>query len=452
MTCSLIVSNNVTIQNPPAGLRDTIERRLTLENPKYLENEQQGRWNGDTPQYLECYGWTKDGLTLPRGFIRQLIGICRGQGIRYELIDRRRTLPEVSFTFSGTLKPFQDQAVKDVLARDFGTLSAPTGSGKTVMGLSVIAQRRQPALVVCHTGELLHQWADRIGTFLSIPKNEIGIIGNGKRTVGEKITVALVQSLYKCAAEVAPHVGFVVLDECHRAPSRTFTEAVSAFDSRYMLGLSATPWRRDGLSRLIFWYVGDVVHKIESEALQDTGDILRADVIQRETTFRTSFDPSEEYSQMLSELTEDRARNALIADDVVRQAGNGGGICLILSDRKAHCETLARMIERQGIPAEILTGDTANGKRQEIVERLNAGAVKVLVATGQLIGEGFDCKALSTLFLATPIKFSGRLIQYLGRVLRPAPGKDQAKVFDYVDVRIGVLRAAANARSRVYGN
>lgn len=447
----ITISNRLILECVPPGLSQIIRDKLTFDNPAYADAVKMSRWTGHIPRYFTCFTRMGSGLILPRGFIRQLLGICGGEGVHYTVSDKRRTLPEVSFTFGGTLKPFQVQAVKDVLARDFGTLSAPTGSGKTIMALSIIAQRRQPALIVVHTKELADQWIDRIGTFLSIPKEQVGLIGNGKHTIGEKITVALVQSLYRCAPEAVPNVGHLVVDECHRAPSRTFTEAVTAFDCRYMLGLSATTYRRDGLSRLIFWHLGDVAHKIEGETLQDSGDILRAEVVQRETSFRTSFDPSEQYSQMLSELTEDRARNALIAADVGKQASNGGGICLVLSDRKNHCETLAGLIERQGIPVEILTGDIGNGRRQEIVDRLNAGGVKVLVATGQLIGEGFDCKALTTLFLATPIKFSGRLIQYLGRVLRPAPGKDQAKVFDYIDVRIGVLRAAANARARVYG-
>ncbi|RJR40790.1 MAG: DEAD/DEAH box helicase [Desulfobacteraceae bacterium] len=446
----LTISNALTLINIPPDFSDQIRRRLTFPNPKWIENDRLGYWNGNTPRNIEGFTLTDNGLIIPRGFGRQLLSMSRELGIHLDIIDNRRTLPEVPFTFRGTLKPFQEQAGKDVMARDFGTLSAPTGSGKTVMALSIIAQRWQPALIVVHTKELLEQWTDRILTFLSIPKEQIGIIGNGKRTVGDRITVALVQSLYKCAAEVAQKIGFLIVDECHRAPSRIFTEAVTAFDSRFMLGLSATAFRRDGLGRLIWWYIGDMVHEIQREALQDSGDILRAEVVSRETSFRTDLDPCEEYSRMLSELTEDRARNSLIAADVVKEARNGNGVCLVLSDRKAHCETLAWMIKGRGVSAEILTGDLANGKRQEIVDRLNAGAVKVLVATGQLIGEGFDCKALSTLFLGTPVKFSGRLIQYLGRVLRPAPGKDRARVFDYVDTHVGVLKAAARARARVY--
>jgi superfamily II DNA or RNA helicase len=388
---------------------------------------------------------------MPRGFTRQALGILKAHGVSYQLEDHRRALAPVDFSFQGELKDFQVEAVKAIGERDFGTLAAPTGSGKTVMALYAIAERRQPALIVVHTMELLNQWCDRIETFLGIPASEVGRIGGGKLKVGDKLTVALVQSLYKCAGEVAPHVGFLIADEVHRCPSRTFSEAVKAFDSRYMLGLSATPWRRDRLSRLIWWYLGDKVHEVDRDALIDAGHVLEAEVIWRHTAFEPNHDPSTEYSRMLSELTEDPDRNALIASDVAREAGNGGGVCLVLTDRKAHCEALADLLSAHGVKASLLTGNLSNTERQETVADLNAGKVKVLVATGQLIGEGFDCRELSSLFLATPIKFNGRLLQYLGRVLRPAPGKDKARVFDYVDP-VGVLKAAAKARGRVYAD
>jgi superfamily II DNA or RNA helicase len=268
--------------------------------------------------------------------------------------------------------------------------------------------------------------------------------------MGEKITVALVQSLYKCASQVSHRIGYLIVDECHRTPSRTFTEAVTAFDSKYVTGLSATPWRRDRLSKLIFWYVGDVIHQANKEELVETGDVLRAEVIIRETGFQPASNPSTEYSRMLSELTEDPHRNGLIAGDVAKEASNGGGICLVLSDRKAHCHALRSLLSQLDVQSEVLTGDLSDEDRKLIVNGLNAGRVKVVIATGQLIGEGFDCKNLSTLFLTTPIRFDGRLIQYLGRVLRPAPGKEKARVYDYVDP-VRVLQVAAAARRRVYG-
>jgi superfamily II DNA or RNA helicase len=444
------ITSRIELTGIPERVRGTIEDRLTFPNPQWEENEKRGFSNWDTSEQIKGYRADGNTLFIPRGFTRQLIGILKSAGLQYQIEDHRRTLAQVDFTFKGELRDFQVEAVEAMDARDFGTLSATTGSGKTVMALALIAQRRQPALVACHTKELLEQWIDRIETFLGIPAREVGIIGNGKKRIGDKITVALVQSLYKIAGQVAPFIGHLVVDECHRTPSRTFTECITTFDSKFMLGLSATPWRRDGLSRLIYWYIGDKVHEVDKDSLIESGHVLRADVVIRETGFTPWHNPSLEYSKMLSELTEDLARNALIASDIAQEARNGGGVCLVLSDRKAHCEALQAVLQGHGIKAELLTGDLTNGDRQRVVESLNNGQVRVLVATGQLIGEGFDCRDLSTLFLATPIKFNGRLLQYLGRILRPAPGKDKSTVFDYHDVNVGVLMAAARSRQRVY--
>ena len=446
----LTFSNRITIANLPRRLQEEIKVRLTFPNPKWIENEKLGRWNGDTLHSLSFYKETASGLIIPRGFFPQFIGIVRQHGEYFQIEDRRRVLPQVSFQFHGQLRPFQMDAVKTMPSRDMGTLSAPPGSGKTVIALYMIAQRKQPALIIVHTKELLNQWVTRIEQFLGIPSNEIGRIGDGERSIGKKITVALVQTLYKCTSQVSPYIGYLIVDECHRTPARTFIEAVSAFDCKFITGLSATPWRRDRLSKLIFWYVGNVVHEVKKEDLIETGDVLRAEVITRETSFLPRSDPTTEYPQMLSELTEDPERNRLIAQDVTKEARNGGGICLVLSDRKYHCATLKNLLSQHGIKSEVLTGDLPDQDRKLIVEGLSAGRVKVLIATGALIGEGFDCKELSTLFLATPIKFDGRLIQYLGRVLRPAPGKTMARVYDYIDP-VGVLEAAAKARRRVYG-
>lgn len=447
----LILSNTLTLQDAPGDLVDEIKKRLTFDNPAYLENEKMGRWNGDTLRYLRLFSSPDPAtLILPRGFTGQTIALCKRHEIRFQIEDRRPTLRPVNFTFTRELlRPFQQEAVEAMLKKDFGTLTAPTGSGKTIMALYMIAERKQPALIVVHTKELLEQWVTRIGTFLRIPRAEIGIIGNGKKQIGEKITVGMVQTLWKMADEVSPTCGHLIVDEVHHCPARTFTDVVTAFDSRYMLGLSATPWRRDGLSQLIFRYVGDVVHKIETAGLVETGNVLPFEVVTKETRFQSSFDASVEYTKMLSELTEDDQRNRLIAD-TVKSNSRGRGISLVLTDRKGHCETIRSLLERRGVRAEVLTGDRTGKERKQIVDRLNKGRVKILIATGQLVGEGFDVPALTTLFIATPIKFDGRLLQYIGRTLRPAPGKDKAVVYDFVDSHVGVLKSAAKARQRVY--
>jgi superfamily II DNA or RNA helicase len=448
----VIIKNNLKITGIPEEFVQSLMAKLRFPNPKWIENQRMGRWNKGIPKELKFYKKAGDGgLVIPRGYIRQLIYLARRDKIQYELVDKRRTLADVEFTFSGQLKHFQQQAASAMLAKEFGILNAATGAGKTVIALYMIAQRRQPSVIVVHTKELAAQWTDRISTFLNIDSEKVGFIGGGKLKIGDQITVAMVQSLYKCAYDVAKKTGFLVVDECHRCPSRTFTEAVTAFDSKYMLGLSATPFRRDKLSKLIFWYLGDVHHEMDKKRLISKGHILKAEVVFRETDFKPYYDPVSQYSKMLSELTADTKRNLLIATDVANEAKKSEGICLVLSDRKAHCENLHALLKfKFNMAADFLIGDLSVSERQIVLDRLNNHEIKILVATGQLIGEGFDCKYLSTLFFATPIRFSGRVLQYLGRILRPAADKSRARVFDYVDVNVDVLTAAARARQRVY--
>lgn len=450
----IILTNNLRLSGIPAEFRQVLIERLTLANPKWFENERMKRWNRNTPKTLRFYDKIKpDGLWIPRGFMRQLVLLCRKHQIQYRLDDRRRELKPVEFDFSGHLKPFQQTAVGNMVTREFGTLSAPTGSGKTVMALALIARRKQPALVVVHTRDLAYQWIDRIGDFLGISSEHVGLIGAGKMKLGERITVGLVQSLYKRADKVSPFIGHLVVDECHRTPSRTFTDVVTDFDARFMLGLSATPWRRDKLSKLIFWHLGDVHHQTEKADLIKSGDVLSVEVVVRKTDFEPYYDPVDDYSKMLSELTADDQRNRLIAADVAKEAEVTQGVILVLSDRKIHCETLQALLRyKHKVSSTLLTGDLSGEQRRDVLDRLKRGEISVLIATGQLIGEGFDHRALSTLFMATPVRFSGRVLQYLGRVLRPAEGKLKARVFDYVDVKVDVLRKAANGRQRVYND
>jgi hypothetical protein len=195
------INNQTFLFHLPAGVLARIRERLTFANLAHQEAERLGFYTGNIPREIRGWRETEGGLLVPRGFTRQLLGIIRAAGVRYNIEDRRRTLAPVEFTFRGELRDFQSEAVEDMAARDFGTLAAPTGSGKTVMALALVARRRQPALIVVHTRELLEQWVSRIGRFLGIPAREVGVIGGGKKRIGQKITVALVQSLYKCAGE-----------------------------------------------------------------------------------------------------------------------------------------------------------------------------------------------------------------------------------------------------------
>jgi superfamily II DNA or RNA helicase len=236
------------------------------------------------------------------------------------------------------------------------------------------------------------------------------------------------------------------VDECHKYPSKTFLDVVTGFDCKYMLGLSATPWRRDGLTRLIYFHLGDQVHQVDGQNLVDAGDICRAEVVTIQTEHQTRLEPTTEYSRMLSELCEDEPRNKLVALSLIQESQHLGGIVLVLSDRKTHCNVLQSILLDKGVDSDILTGDASPINRTALSNRLRAGDIRVLVATGQLVGEGFDLPAISSVILATPLKFSGRLVQYIGRALRPSPGKDHARIVDFADVHVGVLEHSARSR------
>jgi superfamily II DNA or RNA helicase len=444
-----ILDSKVILKDLKPDTAHAIRNRLTMPNPAFLEAEKMGRYAGGIPRALKFFKKTPEGMLCPRGAAVQLYNICSQHGEQIQVEDNRLELDPVDFDFRGTLRPYQADVVGSVLERDHGTLSAPTGSGKTCMGLFIIAQRKQPALIIVHTRELVDQWVTAIDKFLGIPADEVGIIGGGKFRIGDRVTVALIQSLYTRLDDVTPHIGHLVIDECHRTPSRVFTQAVDAFDARYRLGLSATPWRRDKLSKVIFWHVGDVTGEINKQDLLDNGNLCQAEAVFIPTGFRPGSDPSESYSKALSELTQDQDRNRLIAETVTRH--NGTGITLLLSDRREHCQALAESLKDNDILAAVLTGQTPAKKREQIIQDLQSGKCHYLVATGQLIGEGFDLPEITTLALATPVKFSGRLIQYAGRALRPAPGKEKAVILDFVD-RHGVFQASAKSRAAEYNN
>ena len=383
----------IPIRDLPGGAADEIKLRLTFKNPAYAEAlgrlralHKLGKPYG-IPEVIQ--GWTEHGgqLILPRGISSDIIAMFPGSPENYtEVKNRTGKLPEVRFGFNGHLKDAQKPAIDAIMARRFGTIQSPTGSGKTIMGLYCIYARKQPALVVVHTTALLKQWIERAVQFLGIPEREIGIIGQGSRVVGPRLTIALVQTLRKCAAEVAPKIGHIIIDEVHHTPASTFYESVAPFDCAYALGLSATHKRRDGLTPLIYWYIGPLVYEVARSTLIRAGDIVQVEPVIRETGFTPSpyIDPVWQRAALMKELCEDEERNHGILADVILESGNGP--CIVLTDRKAHADRLAQMISETGIVCESCHGDVPKEAQAGMIQAMNDGRLRVLVATGQLLG------------------------------------------------------------------
>lgn len=442
---TLTVANDCLLENIPLEFERHLKQELTIDNPKYIAARRYGRWVGKKlkPQ-LKYYEQVPTGLRFPRGYSNQAVLACREQlGISPQINDKRRILAEVPIQFHGELRNYQQRAVDDVANRSFGVLEAGTGSGKTVMALALIALRRQPTLIVVHTKELLYQWVERIEEFLRVTPGRIGD-GHSERA---EITVAIVNSARKQVADLVPEFGHLIVDECHRVPATLFTDVVSAFDSQYLLGLSATAFRSDDqMTRLIYFYMGDPVHKIDQRELTASGAIVKPEVIIHPTDFDYRY--RGDYQALITALTGHEGRNRQIIDDIAAVAGESGeATTLVVSDRVSHCTVFEQSLQRRGLKVALLTGQTPADKRAAIVEEVRQGKLQILVATLQLISEGFDCPGLSNLFLTTPITFEGRLLQVIGRIMRPAEGK-QARVYDYLDHNVSALRKSANIRHK----
>lgn len=428
------------------ALEKRLKEELTIDNPEYLSAKKYGRWIGKKlkPQ-LKYYDSVVKGLRFPRGFANNAVRLCREVcGSDPLIVDNRQLLPEIDLEFKGSLREYQEEALAAAENRSFGVLEAGTGSGKTVMALALIAKRKQPTLVVVHTKELLYQWRERIQEFLEV---EAGQVGDGKFSP-QPLTVAIVNSARKRTEELAPLFGQLVVDECHRVPASLFTNVVSRFDCHFQLGLSATAFRSaKETTRLIYYFMGDRIHRVNQSELKATGAILSPELVRRTTDFTYRY--MGKYHSLIKKLVEHEGRNKQIIGDIVEVVGEGtGGTVLVVSDRVSHCRLFLEKLQTQGIQCELLHGQVAADERSRIVEAVQMGAVDVLIATLQLISEGFDCPGLSTLFLTTPISFEGRLLQVIGRIMRPADNK-RARVYDYIDENVPTLARSAEARGLV---
>ena len=441
----LVLNRECVLFGASPKIVEQLKTKLSFPNPAYAEARKHGRWTGNIDRVLIFYKELGPGqISFPRGFMREALGIT-GRSLVFQ--DDRRTLPEVDFRFYGKLRPYQEVAVEVMLKKHFGVLEASCGSGKTVCALAVIAQRKQPTLVVVSTVELLNQWCDMIDKFLAV---NAGRIGNGKFEI-KPITVGIVNTVVSHLTELPQHFGQIVFDEVHRMSCPRMIAVAKEFDCKMMFSCSATPYRQDGLSRVIHFYAGPLVHKIDPSSLQDIGAVLIPEIIYKQTDFHYNF--RDDYTKMLSTLTQDETRNTQITQDVLKEVKTGSGTVLVVSDRVEHCQTLAGILENRkpGLRVGVLTGQLKSKDRASLVEDIRNGVVEVLIATLQLISEGVDFPELSSLFLGTPIRFSGRLIQTVGRILRPADGK-QPRVYDYLDNKIGPLYSSAKARQAAYRN
>jgi len=420
---------------------------LNFVNSDYIIKKKLGKNTFGTATYFRMLE-EKDGFVLlPKGFIGKLLRFCNEQKIKYQLIDERKKLTEVNFSFKASLYEYQQEAVDITDKKEIGIIVAPPGSGKTIMGLSIIANKKQPALIIVHRKQLFDQWVERIQSFLGIAEAFIGKISPGQQKIGTHITVAMIQSLASIDVthEIFKSFGMIIIDECHHVPAKTFRKVIQNFSSYYMYGLTATPVRKNNDEKLIFIHIGDVIQEVKFP-FENNSSAKKVSVIIRETDLLVPFDYKTDKTEMLSQiLIHDSERNRLIIDDIKTEANTGKKI-LVLTERKAHIDVLYQYLKNK---YEVITisGEDSESARKLKLKQIKEGHFQILISTGQLLGEGTDLDNLECLILAYPFAFEGKLIQYMGRVQRTEVAPI---IYDYRDIHIDYLEKQFRQRNRHY--
>ena len=438
----------ISLEAIPSRLIAAYKRTATFANPKFYELQRLRFSTWNTPRYICCAELSDDSdkIILPRGLLSTCIQISEASGAKVAISDHRPKFKRISAKFTGELLPPQSVALRDLLKSESGILVAPPGAGKTVIGCALICKRKVPTLIIVHRQQLADQWRQRLVQFTDLKKKQIGTYDlkgqkrKGIVDIGMFQTMANIKDIDQSICEY----GLIIVDECHRIPAPSFEPVLKQIHARHYVGLTATPYRKDGLDKIIIMQCGPILHTMKESAAQK--DILR-NVIIRETSFHmnNNQDIRSELHEIWQAMVSDPDRLTLIASDIA-SALSEGRFPLVLSDRKEHLEAIAqRVSDLVGIASAngfVIT--SANGKKERIkfiesARTLHAeGKQAFLLSTGSLIGEGFDLPELCTLFLAMPLSFKGRLIQYAGRLHRESEGKKDVRIYDYVDVNLGL--------------
>jgi superfamily II DNA or RNA helicase len=441
----ILISHQMELKErdiPPLILK-RIKHELTLENPDYQQAVKFGYSLDGKPEFIELFQKDGDRIIIPRGYGGKLLRYLQNSCTEYELVDQRLQLPKVDFHSKIQLRNYQESAVSALVSWRQGGVVAPCGSGKTMIMLEAMARIQQPALWVTHTKELVDQVIARACSAFDITKAEIGIIGAGKFTIGDRLTVALIQTLSKTDLEqIVDKFGAVFIDEAHHLAARSFFYPLGQFPALYRLWVSATPNREDGLTQMVYAAGGSVVHTILQSEVPTV--IPKLEVI--ETNYQCNED---EYVHIIGDLIRDAERNRLIVRTIAGEAG--GNYSLVLSDRTEHLDILKAQLHAAlpNLNIEILTGSMRKKQREAVMSRVQNREVDILLST-QLAREGLDIKHLNRLFLATPKKAAGAVQQEVGRIMRPEEGKGEAVVYDFWDSRQPILKSQFWKRREVY--
>lgn len=447
---------------------NVFKRIAAFRNPEFYEKQGMRLSTYNIPRIISCSEMTDDYLALPRGCEDAVSSILTQHGVKVAISDKTNHGHNINVTFRGFLREEQQNAMEAFAGHNIGTLSATTAFGKTVFAIGMLARRKVNTLILVHNKALLEQWKERLETFLKIDetieepaakrgrkKNSsvIGCLYAGKNTLHGIIDIALIQSCFS-DGEVKPFVkdyGMVIVDECHHVSSVSFEQVLRQVTATYVYGLTATPIRKDGHQPIIFMQCGKIRFTADAKSQMENQTFKRL-LIPRFTSFRNISSDTKTYVQVTQDLSEDKVRNEFIVEDV-RIAIQEGRTPLVLTTRTAHVKALVQML----IPfadhvIQLIGADSAKEKRLALqnLQSMPTSESLVIVATGKYVGEGFDYPRLDTLFLTMPIAWKGNVEQYAGRLHREYAGKNEVRIYYYVDVHVPLCDSMYRKRLKGY--
>ena len=434
----------------PQALANRLIRLAAFQNPEFYKAQAMRMSVWDKPRVIGCAENYPNHIALPRGCLDAAQDLLLDNGIRYDLHDERYEGEAIDVAFAGTLRIDQEAAVAAMLHHDAGVLCAPTAFGKTVAAGAMIAERGVNTLVLVHRTELLKQWQERLQSFLGVGKGVVGTIGGGKAKPSGILDIAVMQSVSR-QGEINPLVenyGHVIVDECHHVGAVSFDAILKQVKAKYVLGLTATPIRRDGQQAIIFMQCGPIRYMAAKPA-SAPHDL---EVVPQLLHKRIDLPQDAGIQDVFRHLAIDENRTAAIASQIA-SAFNQGRKVLVLTERTEHLDALQAAFTGKIPSLFVLHGRMSKKLRTTSIAELSAlppDEPRVLLATGKLVGEGFDHPPLDTLVLAMPISWSGTLQQYAGRLHREHATKTDVRVIDFVDTGHPALLRMWDKRQRGY--
>ena len=440
----------------PPALAHAIRRLATFSNPMFTELQRMRLSVARTPRVIGCFEDLDGYLALPRGCLTDVVSLLKDLGVNLDLRDKRVDGEALEFEFRGELNESQRSAAQAVLRQDAGVLCAPPGWGKTVLATKLIAARGRSTLVLVHRKPLLEQWTERLSEFLDIGPKSIGRLGAGRRRLTQQVDIAMVQTLARRddLHDLVRAYGHVVIDECHHVPAVQVERVLSAIPARYITGLTATPYRRDGHQPIITMQCGPLRHAISSPTPHVASTLARR-LVRRDTSFDPSVLPPEaSIQEIYAAVANDTNRLDLVVADI-RELVREGRAVVVLTERRDHLTRINESLCDEIPNLVVLHGGIKPKARHAAMAQLAQQAAdepRLILATGRYLGEGFDDPRLDTLLLTMPIAWKGTVVQYAGRLHRSHAAKRDIRIYDYVDADVPVLRRMYAKRVRAYND